>query len=211
MKQSLYLFIIALALCACRTDDISAPAITLRGNDPTFVRLGAPYVEAGADAIDVEEGAIGDIDIDASDIQVDTVGTYNVQYLAFDQSDNLGTQSRTVHVFADAAVYSGTYSTEAVCAEDTVNYTVTVSADAADSTLLLIDNLAELGAGTAVIVRLSGNTFSSLTAADTVGGDPIGGNGTLTDGSTGLFRFTLNYSLQGASDTLSCNGTFTKQ
>ena len=88
---------------------------------------------------------------------------------------------------------------------------VTISADAADSTLLLIDNLAELGAGTAVIVRLSGNPFSSLTAADTVGGDPIGGNGTLTDGSTGLFRFTLNYSLQGASDTLSCNGTFTKQ
>ena len=202
---------IALALGACRTDDISAPAITLLGNDPTFIRLGDPYVEPGADAIDVEEGAIADVEIDATDIQLDTVGTYNVQYLAFDQSDNLGTQSRTIHVFADGSVYSGTYSTEAVCADDTINYTVTVSADAADSTLLLIDNLAELGVGTAVMVSLSGNTFSSLTAADTIAGEPIGGSGTLTDGTTGLFQFSLNYTVEGASDTVTCNGTFTKQ
>ena len=61
--------------------DITSPTITLIGDNPQYVRKGGAYTELGATATDNVDGNITSrIVIDASAVDVNTVGSYTVTF-----------------------------------------------------------------------------------------------------------------------------------
>ncbi|MBT8143757.1 MAG: DUF5011 domain-containing protein, partial [Gammaproteobacteria bacterium] len=80
--------------------DTTAPVITLTGANPQNIPLGGPYVELGAGASDTLDGDISaSVAIDASAVDVNTVGSYAVTYDVADAAGNPATQvTRTVVV-----------------------------------------------------------------------------------------------------------------
>ncbi len=80
--------------------DITAPVITLKGQNPQTIVVGA-YTELGARAVDNVDGIIP-VEIDVSGLNENLVGTYIVAYSATDSSGNTATAIRTVNVIADA-------------------------------------------------------------------------------------------------------------
>jgi hypothetical protein len=75
--------------------DTTAPVVTVTGDNPATVELGATYTDAGATATD----ASGDVTVvTTGTVDTDTVGTYTITYTSTDASDNAGTATRTVNV-----------------------------------------------------------------------------------------------------------------
>jgi hypothetical protein len=75
--------------------DTTAPAVTVTGDNPATVELGATYTDAGATATD----ASGTVTVvTTGTVDTDTVGTYTLTYTSTDASDNAGTATRTVNV-----------------------------------------------------------------------------------------------------------------
>ena len=84
------------------TADVTPPVITLVGDNPQELTVGDSYVELGASATDDIDGDItGDIVIDASAVDINNVGSYNVTYNVSDAAGNAATEViRTVNVNA---------------------------------------------------------------------------------------------------------------
>lgn len=82
--------------------DNTPPVIVLAGSNPLDLTLGDAYVEPGATATDSVDGDIsGNISIDASAIDVNTIGSYPVTYNVSDAAGNAATEVvRTVNVNA---------------------------------------------------------------------------------------------------------------
>lgn len=85
--------------------DVTAPVITISGDNPAQVIVGTTYTDAGATALDnidptVSVEATGTVD-------VNTIGTYEITYSATDQAGNSATAVRTVNVIADPNVLPG--------------------------------------------------------------------------------------------------------
>ena len=80
--------------------DEEAPAITLLGDNPLTIDAGSgPYVDPGATASDNVDGDIsGNIQVDSSEVDTTTAGTYTVYYTVADSSGNTGELTRTVIV-----------------------------------------------------------------------------------------------------------------
>ena len=68
---------------------LTSPVITLEGANPQSIELGTDYSELGATATDNIDGDItNNIVIDASNVDVDTVGDYTVTYNVSDAAGN---------------------------------------------------------------------------------------------------------------------------
>ena len=81
------------------TPDVEAPVISLLGDNPQQIVVGSAYVELGATATDNVNGDLtASIVIDASAVDTNTVGSYEVDYSVTDSSGNVGTATRTVNV-----------------------------------------------------------------------------------------------------------------
>ena len=76
--------------------DTTAPVITITGDNPVTIELGATYTDEGATATDI----IGDITVTStSTVDTSVVGSYTVTYTATDSSGNEATAVvRTVNV-----------------------------------------------------------------------------------------------------------------
>jgi hypothetical protein len=76
-----------------KVNDVTAPVITRNGDNPLALDLGEAYAEAGATASDNVDGDIsGNITIDASNVNVNVVGSYSVTYNVIDAAGNAATQ-----------------------------------------------------------------------------------------------------------------------
>ena len=65
----------------------SAPAITVLGANPVTIDVGTPYVDAGATAMDAEDGDITANIVTVNSVDADTIGTYTVTYDVTDSSN----------------------------------------------------------------------------------------------------------------------------
>ena len=78
--------------------DLTAPVITLDGDNPMTLTVGTEYVEPGATAMDNVDGDLTvDIEITGT-VNTDVAGTYTVTYTVTDAAGNTGTATRTVVV-----------------------------------------------------------------------------------------------------------------
>jgi hypothetical protein len=79
-------------------EDTTDPVVTLLGDDPITLECGVDsYVEYGATIVDLCDAAPSLV-IDASEVDTETVGIYDVDYTGTDASDNSVTETRTVNV-----------------------------------------------------------------------------------------------------------------
>jgi hypothetical protein len=82
-------------------EDTTAPVITITGDNPATVSHNTEYIDAGATALDDQDGSVSV----SSSGTVDTsmVGSYTISYSASDSSGNQSTATRTVNVVDTSA------------------------------------------------------------------------------------------------------------
>ncbi|MFH1522942.1 MAG: immunoglobulin-like domain-containing protein [Patescibacteria group bacterium] len=79
--------------------DATTPIITLLGENPVTIEVGAAYNDAGATAVDDVDGDITANIIVINNVNTNILGTYTVTYNVFDSSDNPAVKvTRIVHV-----------------------------------------------------------------------------------------------------------------
>ncbi len=116
--------------------DATTPVITLIGDNPQIIEVGTAYTELGATAVDDVDGDISSrIIIDASSVNTNTTGSYEVSYNVFDTAGNPAIQIvRTIIVVDTTApvitligdnpqsiVIGGTYTELGATAVDNVD------------------------------------------------------------------------------------------
>jgi hypothetical protein len=79
--------------------DMTAPVLTVAGNNPQTIVAGTNYVDAGATAVDTPSVVNGSISI-SSNVNSNVAGVYSVTYTASDMAGNITTATRTVKVVA---------------------------------------------------------------------------------------------------------------
>jgi len=90
---------------AASVADIIAPIISLIGDNPQTLTIGASYIELGAMALDnVDDDLSALIDIDSSAVNTEVEGSYNVTYKVSDAAGNTATAVRTVKVTAATVI-----------------------------------------------------------------------------------------------------------
>ena len=72
--------------------DTVSPVVTVTGDNPATVELGATYSDAGA----TSDG--GETVVSSGTVDTSTVGSYTIKYSATDAAGNVGTATRTVNV-----------------------------------------------------------------------------------------------------------------
>ena len=72
--------------------DTVSPVVTVTGDNPATVELGATYSDAGA----TSDG--GETVVSSGTVDTSTVGSYTITYTASDAAGNVGTATRTVNV-----------------------------------------------------------------------------------------------------------------
>ena len=78
--------------------DLTAPVITILGDNPMTVALGGSYVEAGATALDNIDGTVTDDIVTTGTVNEDVAGEYNIVYTVEDAAGNVATKVRVVTV-----------------------------------------------------------------------------------------------------------------
>lgn len=79
-----------------------SPTITLQGDNPMEIELGASFSDPGASATDPEDGSLS-VDADCSSVDTSTEGDYTCTYEATDSDGNTVSRTRTVTVIDPSA------------------------------------------------------------------------------------------------------------
>ncbi len=87
----------------CPGPDLTAPIITLLGDNPMTIYQGSDFTDPGATAEDNIDGDITSSIAVAAPVDPDTIGTYEVVYEVSDAAGNTATATRTVEVIAEPA------------------------------------------------------------------------------------------------------------
>ena len=86
--------------------DKEKPTITLKGNNPTYLYLGAKYQEPGYEATDNCSNDLTNKVIVTNNIDTSKTGTYKVDYKVTDEYNNEATITRTVKVITNTPTVS---------------------------------------------------------------------------------------------------------
>lgn len=134
--------------------DITAPVITLIGNDPTYVEQGSSYSEPGATAIDNRDGDISANIIITGTVNANVAGSYSLSY---DVSDAAGNAASTV--------------TREVIVQDT---TIPVITLLGDTTVTLEKGDTYTEAGASASDNVDGDISASIVISGSVISDTVG-------------------------------------
>jgi hypothetical protein len=198
----------ALFFAGCGTDDLSAPVITIDGDNPLIIDLGGTYTEMGAIATDNEDGDISaSIVADASGVNTAKVGKYTVTYSVVDEAGNNGTAERNVWVRATAEDYEGFFTVTESCAGSIAPYEIEIQK--INATTLRVINIGDYTAGATVLdMEMSGDLYDQLSIADADDTDPslfVTASGELTNGVQGSMNFNMSYTLDDGVDPFTCS------
>lgn len=86
------------AIGSCPTPDITAPVITISGDNPTLVYQGSEFVEPGATATDDRDGDITSNIVVSGYVNTDSIGQYILTYSVSDAAGNIAEATRVVHI-----------------------------------------------------------------------------------------------------------------
>lgn len=115
------------------------PVITLSGSTPVTIELGSVYTDAGATALDTEDGDNTANIITNSTVNAGMVGAYTVTYNVTDSSDNTGaTATRTVNVVDTTAPLAPTILTPASGSIHAINAPVFTGTGEANTLVTLV-------------------------------------------------------------------------
>ncbi len=121
--------------------DTTAPIITVLGNNPETVQLGAAYTDAGATATDSLDGDLTSSISTSGTVDTAILGTYTITYTISDSSGNSDVETRTVNVVdTTAPTMSTSVSPNPVDQDDPVTFSADVTDNDAVSTVELTIN-----------------------------------------------------------------------
>lgn len=111
MKSHIYtLFIIGIIiLSGCKKNTEHEVEIVLEKGTTYRHVLNKPYTDPGAYGLDFNYERLT-VDIDTSELDINTVGTYKIYYTATDDLGNIGTAERSVTVYNEAEYLEGNWS-----------------------------------------------------------------------------------------------------
>ena len=204
------------------TEDVTIPVITLTGSNPQRIEVGTVYKELGATAVDNVDGDITDsILIDASEIDVDTVGTYLITYNVSDAAGNSATQvTRTVTITADVTIpvvtlvgdatvsleLGSTYTDAGATATDNIDGTIT-------SSIVTVNPVNVNAVGTYTVTYnvddAAGNSAAQVTRTVNVTADVTVPVITLLGDATVSLELGSSYTDAGATAVDNIDGTIT--
>jgi hypothetical protein len=81
--------------------DVTAPVVSVVGDDPLYLPVGALFIEPGVSAFDAIDGNLAVAT--AGTVNTATPGTYSLTYTATDAAGNTGTATRSVQIRSGAA------------------------------------------------------------------------------------------------------------
>ncbi|MFN3939934.1 MAG: DUF5011 domain-containing protein [Chitinophagales bacterium] len=193
----------------CGDDDLSSPVITLTGDNPFTVVLGGSYVDPGFTATDNEDGDVtASVTTDASDVNTDMVGKYEVVYSVSDEAGNTGTAARDVWVKAVKTSYEGIYNVSETCSDgSTYTYDVAISAGGGADEIIL-NNFGGYGSTVNVVASLDGDLGDEIVINYTTGGATFTGTGELTEGMVSDMKMNIDYVASDGSSSLNCDASY---
>jgi hypothetical protein len=120
MKQNIFqifaaVMVTALLFAGCKKDDVTAPVITLLGDNPMNIEMGGTFTDPGATANDAVDGDLTSAITASGTVSTDSPGVYTRNYVVSDDAGNAGTASRTVNVLLSRDAVLGAYSTTNNC------------------------------------------------------------------------------------------------
>ena len=137
-KITLILFALLTITYSCKKKKI-APTLTLIGESSITLCLGDVFTDPGAESIDAYDDDIS-ADIESiGSVNVDSVGSYTIEYTSTDKNDNVSVLSRTVNVVVCVDNLLGDYSVDDDCGSQLAD-THTISAGA-NNNEIIIDNV----------------------------------------------------------------------
>ena len=208
-KITLILFALLAITYSCKKKKI-APTLLLNGESTISICLGGEFTDPGASSIDAYDDDISsDIEV-LGVVNLDSVGSYSIEYTSTDKNDNVSVLSRTVNVVVCVDNLLGDYSVDDDCGSQLAD-THTISAGASDNEII-IDNFVTL-AGGQVTGTLSGSTItiSQQDFSITVGTFTISGTGVVnSDASEIVFDYTWDNSTPIVGGSGNCTATYTK-
>lgn len=89
--------------------DVTAPTITVLGQNPKTIAVGDPYTDAGAISID-DNGDTLTVATNTANVNTATAGSYQVEYTSTDAAGNQATASRTVNVTVQEKNWEGDWN-----------------------------------------------------------------------------------------------------
>ena len=220
-KRSLVLSAFMLTISAvlytgCKKDD-EPPTISLNGANPQTVTLQGTYTELGATANDPEDGDItSSILTDASEVDADTKGTYEVHYEVTDSDGNFSDAHRTVNVENSAEEFAGTYAVVDSCGTfpggDIFNYSQIVTTSDIDDGRIQFNKFADYSNNSGIYADVNGNSISLPTQlANGIGSagenHSFSGSGQATANGFMIQYVDVNLT---AGATATCRAWFTK-
>ncbi|MBP6721445.1 MAG: DUF5011 domain-containing protein [Bacteroidia bacterium] len=120
MKQNI-LNVFAIAMVAvllfagCKKDDVTAPVITLLGDNPMNIEMGTTFTDPGATATDDVDGDLTSAITASGTVTTTAPGVYTRSYVVSDDAGNAGTASRTVNVQLSRDAILGAYTSTNNC------------------------------------------------------------------------------------------------
>jgi hypothetical protein len=186
------------------------PVITLVGQNPTTVTVGATYVDGGATAN--AKGVPVDVTTDLSQVNTASTGSFVVNYTATNQHGT-ASASRTVNVVLAQSSYLGDYSQTNDCSatEFPLAGNVTVAAGTNSTEVIIQSAFTLVGGEIRLIIDGSNITIPNQSVSISFGTIEISGSGTMN--ATGT-EMTLNFNYDNTTPFIggqgSCSATYSK-
>jgi hypothetical protein len=215
-KIALIAMVIGL-LSACNKEDTTPPVITVLGDNPFNLEMLNTYADPGASADDDEDGDISSsIIVDASDINKNLPGAYDVLYSVTDAAGNQALASREVIVFATTAALARSYSVidTTTSGGSPIVYTYQQTISAVNSSTIGFNKFADYSNNNGITATINSNgtiTIPTQTAQN-IGqfaeDHEFSGSGFVT--STGIYISYIDKNLSAGNAIANCKAYFTR-
>lgn len=201
----------AMTFTSCNKEDITAPVITITGGNTLNHILNAAFTAPAATATDDEDGDLStSISVDASAVNVNLAGTYNVTYTVTDAAGNTATSTLEVTVYNEADWLSGSYNGADTCqTSGNFTYTATFIVSTTTNNSISVNNFDAFGTGINVNITMNGTAI-------TVPAQPVGTVGNILSGTGNVVNTTsriihISFTWTDGTNTESCQSWLTHQ
>ena len=159
-----------------KTEDTTAPSITLSGDQTLTVSLPATangnsaYAEPGFSATDDEDGTITSSVTVSGTVDMNRKGSYTLTYTVADKAGNSTSVNRVVNVINDAEIFAGTYAnsvdTSLASGSGQISPSPIVTTSDTINNLVKINNFGGFGDIVNVWAKINGTAAGSTISVD---------------------------------------------
>jgi|NOAtaT_7_FD_contig_31_1021906_length_721_multi_15_in_0_out_0_1 hypothetical protein len=206
----------AVTFTSCKTEDTTAPAITVTGGNAQSQNLPATagqgtWTNPTATATDDEDGDLSTSVTVTGTVDPNTAGAYELTYTVSDAAGNTATEIVTVNIVNAAAFAGGAYTGDDTCQVSPVlPYSSTWTASSTVNNRVAIGNFGAFGQSVSVAATVTGGNITFSTPFVLIGQASVSSaTGTYTANGTAVTA-NITYQWTDGTNTEVCNSTYIK-